>query len=123
MLNIGVPSMGGSAALGLQQTGGYATLLTSTSIHNFRLYPRIRSTVPTTHQGQDPDPSRRIRVVRVCVETQGDGLGSPVVLQDRPSRRHCDGGTNLGVGCRGSFGGAFGAPAGLKDSGTVRRRR
>jgi len=39
MLNIGVPSMGGSAALGLQQTGGYATLLTSTSIHNFRLYP------------------------------------------------------------------------------------
>jgi hypothetical protein len=42
MLNIGVPSMDGlSAALGLQQTGGYATLLFPNSIHNFRLYPQF----------------------------------------------------------------------------------
>src|SRR2546425_8459924 len=40
MLNMGVPSMDGlSAALGLQQTGGYATLLSPNSIHNFGLYP------------------------------------------------------------------------------------
>src|SRR2546422_1043861 len=41
MLNMGVPSMDGlSAVLGLQQTGGYATLLSPNSIHNFGLYPR-----------------------------------------------------------------------------------
>jgi hypothetical protein len=40
MLNMGVPSMDGlSAALGLQQTGGYATLLSPNWIHNFGLYP------------------------------------------------------------------------------------
>src|SRR5947209_18939787 len=40
MLNMGVPSMDGlSAVLGLQQTGGYATLLSPNSIHNFGLYP------------------------------------------------------------------------------------
>src|SRR5207244_850117 len=40
MLNMGVPSMDGlSAALGLQQTGGYATLLSPNSFHHFALYP------------------------------------------------------------------------------------
>src|SRR2546427_8459068 len=43
MLNMGVPSMDGlSAVLGLRQTGGYATLLSPNSIHNFGLYPGSR---------------------------------------------------------------------------------
>src|SRR2546430_15151436 len=42
MLNMGVPSMDGfSAALGLQQTGGYATLLCPNLVHNFGLYPGL----------------------------------------------------------------------------------
>src|SRR5437899_7461430 len=42
MLNMGVPSKDGlSAALGLQQTGGYATLLFLNSIHNVGLYPGL----------------------------------------------------------------------------------
>src|SRR2546426_8265364 len=52
MLNMGVPSMDGlSAGLGLQQTGGYATLLSPNSIHNFGLYP-----VPSPRTSRRPGP-------------------------------------------------------------------
>src|SRR2546428_14103199 len=51
-LNMGVPSMDGlSAALGLQQTGGYATLLSPNSIHNFGLYPQGQSQLSSALAG------------------------------------------------------------------------
>ena len=46
-----------SAALGLQQTGGYATLLSPNSIHNFGLYSAA-PTIPRT-----PAPSYNLQVV------------------------------------------------------------
>src|SRR3989442_9869939 len=57
MLNMGVPSMDGlSAALGLQQTGGYATLLSPNSIHNFGLYP-VGLGGEALHRGALADPT------------------------------------------------------------------
>src|SRR5438132_14306820 len=63
MLNMGVPSMDGlSAVLGLQQTGGYATLLSPNSIHNFGLYPRrFPAAVQTNRLAKEP------RAWRLCL--------------------------------------------------------
>src|SRR5437870_7538098 len=63
MLNMGVPSMDGlSAVLGLQQTGGYATLLSPNSIHNFGLYPQQEPGQAVLRRGpertQPGDPGR-----------------------------------------------------------------
>src|SRR5207245_9781242 len=93
MPNTGVPSMDGlSAALGLQQTGGYATLLSPNSIHIFELYPLRghRSGKAGALPGGKVWARSRLRPVRDCPPLGRAAGGRPGPLHGVAERRAGD---------------------------------